>query len=155
MALAIDDRRSEQDRKDGERRRRRASFFLRERRTGFERRASAPLGTLTGHNPLLAEYRGNTAALIVVLLATNVFNATDLVLTFEALGRGAHEGNPLMAWLIAENPFAAIAFKLLVGLLATLVIWRLRKYRAALVASLAVCTAFAVLLAYHVALGWR
>jgi hypothetical protein len=136
-----------------DRRRSRASAHLPERRSGFDRRLRNARSDLArAMERTLLAYRDSTAMVATVLVTANVANVTDLVLTRRGLALGALEANPIMAMLFADNPAAAAVFKVGVGLAVTLAIWRMRRYRAVLVTSLAISATFAALMFYH-ALG--
>ncbi len=80
-----------------------------------------------------------------------LLNLADLVLTLDALEMGAVEANPLMAGLFDLSPVAATIFKLAIGLLIAGILWRMRRYRRVLEASLLLVAVMTVVLLYH---GW-
>lgn len=101
-------------------------------------------------NATLIQLRDNPRALIALLALANVLSLLDLSFTLRALALGATEGNPLMAWLFGHSTFAAAAAK--VGMVAglSLVIWRLRRYRAILALSFFAISIFGGVVIYHV-----
>ena len=133
------------DRRGRERRVRTVSLRYPERRAGFDRRSSSRYSTA------IESFRSNQRAIVGVLGLVVVLNAMDLVLTVQALGRGATEANPVMAWLFDQDLLLAATFKLLIGLAVTATIWRLRRYRRLLELALVLAAVFAVVLGYHLA----
>ena len=130
------------DRRGRDRRVRTVSLRYSERRTGFDRRA-------TRHQSALTSYRREPGAIAAVLGLILALNATDLVLTVRALGRGTGEANPLMAWLFEQHMGLAATFKLAVGLAVTAAIWRLRRYRRVLELSIVLAALFGLVHSYH------
>lgn len=114
-----------------------------ERRRGFDRRSS----TRYGH--ALASLGENPRAIAGMLGLVLTLNAIDLVLTVQALGRGATEANPVMAWLFEQDLLLASAFKLGIGLFVALTIWRLRRYRRVLELGLVLTGVFVLVFGYH------
>ena len=116
-----------------------------ERRTGFDRRDASG-------GSLLRSLRDHPAALITLLVAVNVMNVVDLLLTAGALQAGyATEGNPLMAHLFAQGMQPATVFKLgMVGAVSA-AIWTERRYRRVLGVAVIAATVFAAVLLVH---GW-
>jgi hypothetical protein len=79
---------------------------------------------------------------VVIIAVLNIF---DLITTYYAIAHGAHEGNPIVAWMIASR-FVVVAK---VSLCATLIIgavFATRRRRRVTLASL--CTAWAVVGVY-------
>ncbi len=79
---------------------------------------------------------------VVIIAVLNIF---DLITTYVAIAHGAHEGNPIVAWMIASR-FVVVAK---VTLCATLIIGAVlatRRRRRVTLASL--CTAWAVVGVY-------
>lgn len=108
----------------GERRWSRGRFRVFERRHGFDRRRSD--SAVSG---LLATMRDSPGVLLAVLMATNVMNVLDLILTSRALKAGYAEGNPLMALLFSHAPVLAAGFKLVSVAAVSAAVWRMRRYR--------------------------
>ena len=76
--------------------------------------------------------REQPALLAELLVMVNLLSILDLLITLSVLRMGAVELNPLMAWLIDLGTVPAAVAKIGVVLLATLGLWMLRRYRAAL-----------------------
>lgn len=133
------------DRRGRERRVRTVSLRYPEQRTGFDRRATSR------YQSALTAYRRQRRAIAVILGLILVLNATDLILTVRALGRGTGEANPLMAWLFEQHVGLAAIFKLAIGIAVTVVIWRLRRYRRVLELSIVLAALFGLVLSYHMA----
>lgn len=131
------------DRRGRERRVRTVSLRYPEQRTGFDRRATSR------YQSALTAYRRQRGAIAVILGLILVLNATDLILTVRALGRGTGEANPLMAWLFEQHIGLAAIFKLAIGIAVTVVIWRLRRYRRVLELSIVLAALFGLVLSYH------
>lgn len=139
------------DQRVSERRCRRRGFVLHERRTGFDRRCLSGSGALAGtFQQTLLGLRDRPGALWVVLAVVNVLNIADFVLTLNVLASGGAEANPIMRSLFDLGPVWAGAFKLAAVLLATVLVWRCRRYRLALVAALVMALIFTAVLFYHV-----
>ena len=131
--------------RSSERRTSRQSFILRERRTGFDRRAS-------GTGPLeagLLELRDSTPGLIVLLASVNVLNLLDQLATTRALSAGFSEGNPVMAALIANDPGMAAVVKIGAVLAVTSAVWMLRRYRAILRSAVIMFLLYAAVMLVH------
>ena len=126
-----------------ERRVRAISLRYPERRTGFDRRI------VSRYQAALATFRSEPRVIAGVLALVLILNAMDLALTVQALGRGATETNPIMAWLFDQDMLMASTFKLGLGLAVALTIWRLRKYRRVLELSLVLTGVFTLVLGYH------
>jgi hypothetical protein len=136
------------DRRRGGDRRRRRKYVFRDQRSGFDRRISGvKMGVL---RRTLIALRDRPRALILVLVAVNVLNVADLLLTLGVLDYGGREANPVMRSLLATSPVSAAVFKLVALLLASLLIWGNRRYRKALIAGLCVLVLFAGLFVYDV-----
>ncbi|MCE5254356.1 MAG: DUF5658 family protein [Actinomycetia bacterium] len=96
--------------------------------------------------------RDHPPALLVLLGAINVFNFADFSLTLNVLAAGGEEANPIMRSLLAVDPVWAGLFKVAAVMLASWIVWRLRRYRLVLQAALFVAGILCVVLVYH-ALG--
>ena len=143
QTIAYVERRSGEDR-----RARRVSMWLPERRTGFDRRGSH-LGFRAWYERVLAAYRSNTNALLLVLIVIVALNVADLLFTVRALRLGATEVNPIMAWFLERDPVLAALYKLSIGGGVTLLLFAMRRYRRVLEASLLIVAVFAALFVYH------
>jgi hypothetical protein len=138
-------------RRGGDRRGRRFSFVVRERRSGFDRRGPAPAGPAsTALESVLTGLRDRPSALWVLLITVNALNLVDFALTLNVLALGGGEANPIMRSLFALNPVYAGAFKVVAVLLCTWLVWRFRRFRSALGAALLMVTIFAAVFFYHV-----
>jgi hypothetical protein len=138
------------DRRAGDRRSQRTHVF-RDKRSGFDRRGSAQGGGVAAilQNALLG-LRARPGVLWTLLAAVNVLNVADFTLTLNVLGAGGGEANPLMRSLFALSPVWAGVFKVLAVLLASLLVWRFKRYRAALLTALVMVAVFAGVLLYHI-----
>jgi len=116
-------------------------YRFQERRSAFDRRRTyLVVGALRDDPQLLA----------AVLLATNGMSLLDGLLTAVELEHGiAHELNPLLAPLFAAHPYLAVALKLCLLLAVTACIWRWRRYRLVLTASLLALGVFSAVIVYH------
>ena len=119
------------DRRQSERRRRRPAFVLRERRTGFEGRRLAVAGPVAGSlEHTLMWLRDTPGTLAVFLITVNILNLADFTLTSNALALGGYEVNPVMRVLFASDPILALLVKSALIALATLLVWRFRRFAA-------------------------
>lgn len=141
---------TEEDRRQGDRRKHRAKFVLRERRCGFDRRAISKHGLSGRFNALLLAIRDNPGVFVIILITLNALNAIDYVLTLGALGMGREEANPVMRALFSTNPEMAALFKVVVVVAATLLIWQVRRFRGAIIVAGTALAVFTMLFAYHV-----
>jgi len=123
---------------------------FRDRRTGFDRRAAAAGAGGGIFQTALLGLRDRPPALLLLLGAVNVFNFADFVLTLNALAAGGGEANPVMRSLLETDPVWAGLFKVTAVLLASWIVWRLRRYRLALQAALLVAGILCAVLVYHV-----
>ena len=119
-----------------------------ERRSGFDRRAHAR--GFFGHP--LEQLRDSPAALAGILIAVNVLNVLDLVLTFQLLHDHIVEGNLIMRSLIGTDPLVALIVKVVIVAGVTLAIWAQRRFRLMLFLGLTVFSVFVVLTAYEAGL---
>ncbi len=132
------------DRRSGERRKKRLALTVDDRRGGFERR-----------NPrmLLQFFRDRPYRLLALLVALNVMNVLDLLLTMGALRSGLAEGNPVMGLLLSAGYPAGIVFKIALVAAASLVMWWLRRYRATAVGVIVATSVYALLMVYQLSLA--
>ncbi|MFH0917311.1 MAG: DUF5658 family protein [bacterium] len=141
-------------RRGGERRRRRFSFVLHERRSGFDRRELVTAGpTATVFENTLTGLRDHPGTLWVLLVTVNVLNLADFALTLNVLALGGGEANPIMRSLFALNPAYAGTFKIMAVLVTSGLVWRCRRFRSALGAALLMLAIFAGVFFYHI-IGW-
>lgn len=82
-----------------------------------------------------------------------LFNLEDYVLTQAALNSGAIESNLLFAYFLERGPGVALAFKLGIVTAGCLLLWRLRRHPATLVASLGLALAYVLVTVFHLALS--
>lgn len=134
-----------------DRRLRRFSFVLRERRSGFDRRgregASRP--SVAYERGLLA-LRDRPRLLFSVLVVVNVLNLADFLLTLKVLGEGGGEANPILRSLFAVDPLYAGVFKLVAVLLTSWLAWRCRRFRSGLEAAVIMLAVFTAVICYHI-----
>lgn len=97
----------------------------------------------------LTDLREQPRALWFLLATVNVLNVADFALTLNALSHGFAEGNPLMGFMLELSPAWAGIFKMLCILLASLLVWRLKRYRKALVMAIAMLVIFAGIFVWH------
>jgi hypothetical protein len=137
-------------RRIGAERRQQRHFVVNERRSGFERRRrpalSPPAAAL---DRLLVYLRDSAAALPALLVVVNLLSLFDLAFTLHVLRLGVTEGNPLMKYLFASSPTQAAVMKLVVIAAVSLVIWRLRRYRLALLTALFAVAVYASIVIYE------
>jgi hypothetical protein len=84
------------------------------------------------------------------LIAINILNLADFLLTLIALESGGQEANPVLRRLFALSPLWAGIFKLVAVLAASLLIWETRRYRKALIVGLCILVVLTLLFVYHV-----
>ncbi len=139
------------ERRTKDRRRRRISFVLHERRSGFDRRlrehASKPGVAL---ERALLGLRERPRLLFGLLVAVNVLNLADFLLTLNVLNEGGGEANPILRSLFAADPLYAGLFKLVAVLLTSWLAWRCRRYRSGLEAALIMLALFTAVICYHI-----
>jgi hypothetical protein len=140
-----------ENRRQSDRRLRRFSFVLRERRSGFERRR--PSGTnrviLAVDRALLA-LRDRPRVIFGILIVINALNLADFLLTLNVLAAGGGEANPILRSLFALDPLYAGIFKVLAVFVTSWLTWRCRRYRSGLQASLILLFVFAAVICYHI-----
>ncbi|MFA4965076.1 MAG: DUF5658 family protein [Thermoleophilia bacterium] len=90
-------------------------------------------------------------ALLWLLVELWALNVADLLLTRHVIGLGfASESNGVMSYFLQQGTVPAAAFKIGVVTVGALLLWRLRVYRAALVAAVLLTGVFAAVVAYQV-----
>jgi len=88
--------------------------------------------------------------LLCTLLELWALNVADLLLTRYALWLGfAKEANGVMDYFFRSGTVPSTAFKIGVVTVGTLLLWRLRRHRAALVASIGLTGVFAAVVVYQ------
>jgi hypothetical protein len=130
-------------------RRRNNRFAYPERRTGFDRRLAGE----TGLTRLCLYLANRRATFWKALIAINALSVLDLLLTLNLMKFGiVTEGNPVLAGLIQLDPIAALAFKISLIMMITLVFWRFRRYRHVILATASTLALFTVLVGYQLVL---
>jgi hypothetical protein len=147
------------ERRGLDRRRRRISVVLRERRSGFDRRTTVDSATIAGRaESMLRGLRDRPSALAIVLVVVNVLNVIDFFLTLNCLAMGGGEANPIMRRLFDADPLAAGVFKFLAIAAVTILMWRCRRFRSALQTAVLILAVFGAVFIYHIigltVLGW-
>ncbi len=151
MAASPEDVSAPACRPRGPDRRRKRSFLVVERRSGFDRRRDvcrSPVA-LVLETPI-QRLRERPALLAELLVMINLLSVIDLLITLSVLRMGAVELNPLMAWLIDLGTAPAAAAKIGVVLVATLGLWLLRRHRAALTTAVLLFAAYGSLVTFEV-----
>ena len=87
--------------------------------------------------------------LAVLLIVVNCLNLADFALTLRALSLGSTEVNPVMRTLFVSSPLLAGLVKVALIIVATLLVWRFRKYRRTLIAAIIMVAVFAAVFFYH------
>lgn len=133
-------------------RRRQDGLSLRfpERRTGFDRRL--PTNSLVRSLQLVLLWLRDSPVLLVILAGVNLLSLADLGMTLYLLRHGAVEANPILAGIFNVSWLAAASVKVVLVVLVTLTLWRLRKYRSVLLLVPAVLMVFTALVFYEVVL---
>lgn len=89
--------------------------------------------------------------LLCTLVELWVLNVADLCLTRYGMWLGfADESNDLMATLFRSGTWVAASFKIGIVTAGCLLLWRLRRYRTALVAAVTLAFVFSALVTYEV-----
>ena len=98
--------------------------------------------------PALSAFGGRV--LLWLLVELWVLNLVDLLLTRYSLAQGfATESNGVMDYFFRSGTVPTVAFKIGVVTVGTLLLWRLRHYRAALIAAVLLAGIFAAVVAYQ------
>lgn len=137
------------ERRGSDRRRRRLSLVLHERRSGFDRRMCDSRSGRSTLDRLLLGLRSRPNVVLLTLVAVNLLNLADYLLTLHCLAMGGGEANPLMAALLHMGSAYAGMFKLMAVFVAAYTVWRFRRHRASLEAAVVMSGVFAALLVYH------
>ncbi len=134
-----------------DRRARKTTFHVPERRTGFDRRTDPSAGrarvAYLGWIRQLSESPERAALLMISIV---VLNIADVAFTFRALDRGLRELNPVMAGLLDAGHGVAALVK--IGVLAALAAagWWFRRFRRVIEVALLVVALMSVVVLYHV-----
>jgi hypothetical protein len=146
FAVVATDNRRKQDR-----RQRRISIVLNERRSGFDRRLEEDASRVTlAFTRFLLGLRGKPGVVFGILVVVNGLNLADFFLTLNVLAQGGGEANPILRSLFAVNPLYAGIFKVVAVLCTSVIAWRCRRYRSGLEACLILLSVFAGVIAYHI-----
>jgi hypothetical protein len=140
-----------QERRRQDRRRRRFSIVLRERRSGFDRRGPGPAASraAVAFENTLTGLRDRPGVLAWLLVLVNVLNLADFLLTLNVLAAGGGEANPILRPLFEADPLYAGIFKMVAVLLVSWLVWRCRRFRSGLEAALIMVAVFAAVFLYH------
>jgi hypothetical protein len=129
------------DHREADRRTRVRPLFYPERRTGFDPRR---------RSPVLGFLRDSRWLLLGLLIALNMLSLADWVLTLTGIGAGATtEGNPVLAGLMGQSLPLAGAFKLVVMLGVSIIVWRGREFRLVLATLVAGVGLYFAVFVYH------
>lgn len=138
------------DRRGTDRRQRRLSFVLRERRSGFDRRGREGVGRVSvAYERALLALRERPRAVLGILLVVNALNLADFLLTLNVLAHGGGEANPIMKSLFALDPLYAGIFKMMAVMVTSWLAWRCRRFRSGLQVTLILLTLFTAVICYH------
>jgi len=98
--------------------------------------------------PLLGPF--GVRVLFWLLVELWVLNVADLLLTRYSLSLGfATESNGVMDYFFKSGTVPTIGFKIGIVTVGTLLLWRLRRYRTALIAAALLTGVFAAVVAYQ------
>jgi hypothetical protein len=140
-----------ENRQGTERRRRRFSFVLHERRSGFDRRERSGQGRVSvAFERALLGLRDRPRLLLGLLLVVNALNLADFFLTLNVLASGGGEANPILKSLFEVDPLYAGLFKVVAVLLTSWLAWRCRRFRSGLEAALIMLAVFSLVICYHI-----
>ncbi|GEM_PF-945059 len=139
------------ERRREDRRKRRFSLVLHERRSGFDRRGPGPGASRlsVGYRRMLLGLRDRPRFLLLLLALVNVLNLADFVFTLNALAMGGREANPILRPLFDANPLYAAVFKVVAVLAVSWVVWRCRRFRSGLEAALLMVVMYGGVVLYH------
>ena len=133
------------ERRAEDRRQRRFSFVLRERRSGFDRRGPVKAGRVSrGYERVLLGLRDRPRVIFGMLTVINVLNLADFLLTLNVLAHGGREANPVLRSLFALDPLYAGIFKVVAVFFISWLVWRFRRYRSGLEVSLIMLAMFSL-----------
>jgi hypothetical protein len=139
------------NRRQKDRRQRRFSFVLRERRSGFDRRGrDGASGASIAYERALLALRDRPRLLFSLLVVVNILNLTDFLLTLKVLAEGGGEANPILRSLFAMDPLYAGVFKLVAVLLTSWLAWRCRRFRSGLSSAVIMLALFTGVICYHI-----
>jgi hypothetical protein len=142
---------SSKERRNRDRRKRRFSLVVRERRSGFDRRGRERAGRCSRTvDRALLNLRDRPRWVFIILFIVNGLNLADFLLTMNVLGKGGGEANPILRSLFELDPLYAGIFKLVAVLFTSWVTWRCRRFRSGLQATLILLALFTGVIAYHI-----
>jgi hypothetical protein len=141
---------SSDERRSKDRRQRRFSLVLHERRSGFDRRLRERDGRFSlAFERVLLDLRDRPRVVLGMLLVVNALNLADFLLTLNVLAQGGGEANPILRSLFALDPLYAGLFKMVAVFVTSWLVWRCRRYRSGLLASLVLLAVFTGVIIYH------
>lgn len=136
----------EDNRRREERRKNKKILVIPERRTGYDQRTT---NHSLGHK-VTSHLSKNEFLLAALLILINILNLGDLIFTYLALAAGHEEGNPFLRYIFVNyDPVIGGYVKITIGVLVTLVIWLLRKYRRMMEAAIIILVIFFSIFFYH------
>ena len=138
------------DRRQKDRRKRRLSLVLRERRSGFDRRGEGAGRVSLAYERALLALRDRPRLLFGLLAVVNLLNLADFLLTLRVLAQGGGEANPILKSLFDADPLYAGLFKLVAVLLTSWLAWRCRRFRSGLEAAVIMLAVFTAVMCYHI-----
>lgn len=139
------------NRRARDRRKRRFNLVLRERRSGFDRRQREGASRVSiVYERALLGLRDRPRIIFAVLFVINALNLADFLMTMNVLARGGGEANPILRSLFAVDPLYAGIFKVVAVLLTSWIVWRCRRFRSGLEASIVLLAVFAAVICYHI-----
>ncbi len=142
---------SGRERRREDRRKRRFSLVMHERRSGFDRRGPGPGASrlAVGYHRMLLALRDRPRLLLLLLALVNVLNVADFTFTLNALALGGREVNPILGPLFDTDPLLAAVFKMVAVLPVSWVVWRCRRFRSGLEAVLLMVVMYGGVVLYH------
>jgi hypothetical protein len=140
-----------ENRRATDRRRRRFSLVLHERRSGFDRRERPGVGRVSiAFERALLGLRDRPRLLFGLLVVVNILNLADFLLTLNVLASGGGEANPILKSLFEVDPLYAGLFKVVAVLLTSWLAWRCRRFRSGLEAAVIMLAVFGIVICYHI-----
>ena len=84
----------------------------------------------------------------ILLYLIIVFNMIDVYCSIYLMGYGAIELNPIMSFLL-QYPIVAIWVKLLVSILFSIIVWKMRKYKSSYIVTWVAFILYLILVIYY------
>jgi hypothetical protein len=138
------------ERRAKDRRQRRFSLVVRERRSGFDRRGLGSAGRFSAaYERALLALRDRPRVVLAILLMVNALNLADFLLTMNVLSKGGGEANPIMRSLFAMDPLYAGIFKMVAVFSTSWLTWRCRRFRSGLQVAIILLALFTAVICYH------